>query len=80
MNKIQTKSTVLLKHHLKTLKMPTMHSECEKVSRRLHSRQKHLLMTSSPPTSAKYGRQRLRNRLRWTFITSGRHLGLAARH
>ena len=29
MNKIETKSTVLLKHHLKTLKMPTMHSECE---------------------------------------------------
>lgn len=31
MNKIQTKSTVLLEHHLKTLKMPTMHGECEKV-------------------------------------------------
>lgn len=34
MNKIETKSTVLLKHHLKTLKMPTMHSECEKVAAR----------------------------------------------
>src|SRR5271170_6014514 len=34
MNKIQTKSMVLLKHHLKALKMPTMHSECEKVATR----------------------------------------------
>jgi DNA replication protein DnaC len=34
MNKIETKSTVLLKHHLKTLKMPTMHGECEKVAAR----------------------------------------------
>ena len=34
MNKTQTKSTVLLKHHLKALKMPTMHSECEKVAAR----------------------------------------------
>ena len=34
MTKIETKSTVLLKHHLKTLKMPTMHSECEKVAAR----------------------------------------------
>jgi DNA replication protein DnaC len=29
-----TKSTVLLKHHLKALKLPTMHSECEKVASR----------------------------------------------
>lgn len=29
--KLETKSTVLLKHHLKALKMPTMHDECEKV-------------------------------------------------
>jgi DNA replication protein DnaC len=34
MNKTQTKSTVLLKHHLKALKMPTMHAECEKVAAR----------------------------------------------
>jgi DNA replication protein DnaC len=34
MNKIETKSTVLLKHHLKTLKLPTMHAECEKIAAR----------------------------------------------
>jgi DNA replication protein DnaC len=28
----ETKSTVLVKHHLKTLKLPTMHSECEKTA------------------------------------------------
>jgi DNA replication protein DnaC len=28
----ETKSTVLVKHHLKQLKLPTMHSECEKVA------------------------------------------------
>ena len=33
MNKIETKSTVLLKHHLKALKLPTMHAECEKIAR-----------------------------------------------
>lgn len=30
----ETKSTILLKHHLKALKLPTMHSECEKVAAR----------------------------------------------
>src|SRR5271167_1784088 len=34
MNKIETKSTVLLKHHLKALKLPTMHAECEKIAAR----------------------------------------------
>ena len=34
MNKIDTKSTVLLKHHLKVLKLPTMHTECEKIAQR----------------------------------------------
>lgn len=34
MKKTGTKSVVLLKHHLKALKMPTMHSECEKISAR----------------------------------------------
>jgi len=29
-----TKSTVLLKHHLKQLKLPTMHGECEKIAAR----------------------------------------------
>ena len=32
MTKTETKSTVLLKHHLKTLKLPTMQSECEKLA------------------------------------------------
>ncbi len=32
MKKLETKSTVLLKHHLKALKMPAMHEECEKVA------------------------------------------------
>lgn len=34
MTKTDTKSTVLLKHHLKTLKLPTMHHECEKIAQR----------------------------------------------
>ena len=34
MNKITTQSAVLLKHHLKALKLPTMHGECEKVATR----------------------------------------------
>ena len=34
MKKIETKSTVLLKHHLKALKLPTMTAECEKVAAR----------------------------------------------
>jgi DNA replication protein DnaC len=34
MIKTQTKSLVLLKHHLKTLKLPTIHGECEKVAAR----------------------------------------------
>ena len=34
MKKQETKSTVLLKHHLKSLRLPTMTAECEKVARR----------------------------------------------
>src|ERR687886_163052 len=34
MKKIETKSTVLLKHHLKALRLPTMTAECEKVAAR----------------------------------------------
>ena len=34
MKKPETKSMVLLKHHLKALKLPTMHAECEKVASR----------------------------------------------
>lgn len=34
MNKTETKSTVLLRHHLKALKLPTMHDTCEKIARR----------------------------------------------
>jgi DNA replication protein DnaC len=34
MKKLETKSMVLLKHHLKALRMPTMHAECEKVAAR----------------------------------------------
>ena len=34
MNKTETKSTVLLKHHLKALKLPTMNAECEKIAAR----------------------------------------------
>jgi DNA replication protein DnaC len=32
--KLETRSTVLLKHHLKALKLPTMTAECEKVAAR----------------------------------------------
>jgi len=34
MNKTDTKSSVLLKHHLKVLKLPTMNAECEKIAQR----------------------------------------------
>jgi DNA replication protein DnaC len=34
MNKTDTKSAVLVKHHLKALKLPTMHAECEKIAQR----------------------------------------------
>jgi DNA replication protein DnaC len=34
MTKTETKSTVLLKHHLKALKLPTMQAECEKIAHR----------------------------------------------
>jgi DNA replication protein DnaC len=34
MNKTDTKSAVLLKHHLKALKLPVMHTECEKIAQR----------------------------------------------
>jgi hypothetical protein len=34
MNKTETKSTVLLKHHLKALKLPTMLAEAEKIALR----------------------------------------------
>jgi len=34
MKKIATKSTVLLMHHLKALRLPTIHAECEKVAAR----------------------------------------------
>jgi DNA replication protein DnaC len=37
MNKTDTKSAVLLKHHLKALKLPTMNAECEKVAQRCAS-------------------------------------------
>jgi DNA replication protein DnaC len=34
MKKLENKSTLLLKHHLKALKMSRMHDECEKVAAR----------------------------------------------
>ena len=34
MTKTETKSTVLVRHHLKQLKLPTMHGEREKVAAR----------------------------------------------
>ena len=34
MKKIETKSTVLLAHHLKALRLPTILAECEKVAAR----------------------------------------------
>src|SRR5689334_1369055 len=33
MKKLETKSLVLLRHHLKALKLPTVTAECEKVAR-----------------------------------------------
>ena len=40
MSKTETKSTVLLKHHLKALKLPTMHAECERIAERRCSGQR----------------------------------------
>src|SRR5271157_6557600 len=37
MKKLETKSTVLLKHHLKALRLPAFHAECEKVAARCAS-------------------------------------------
>ena len=37
MSKTETKSTVLLKHHLKQLRLPTMYAECEKIAARAAS-------------------------------------------
>lgn len=34
MSTIETKSTVLLKHHLKALRLSTMHAECQKIAER----------------------------------------------
>ncbi|MHC4407177.1 MAG: ATP-binding protein, partial [Planctomycetota bacterium] len=34
MKKTETKSLVLLRHHLKALRLPTMHDECEKIAQR----------------------------------------------
>ena len=34
MSKVETKSTVLLAHHLKALRLPTVLSECEKTAAR----------------------------------------------
>ena len=34
MKKTETKSLVLLRHHLKALRLPTMHAECEKIAHR----------------------------------------------
>ncbi len=43
MSKAETKSTVLVKHHLKSLKLPTMTAECEKVAvRAAQDNQDHL--------------------------------------
>ena len=38
MSKAETKSTVLLRHHLKALKLPTMHAECETAAAPARSR------------------------------------------
>ena len=40
MKKTETKSTVLLKHHLKALKLPTMPAECEKVGPAVRRRER----------------------------------------
>ena len=34
MSKAETKSTVLMTHHLRALKLPTMHRECEALAAR----------------------------------------------
>ena len=47
MNKTETKSTVLLKHHLKALKLPTMHTECEKIAARAKDFSSYVFSASS---------------------------------
>ena len=38
MSQTETKSTVLLKHHLKILKLPTIHAQCERIAEHEHCR------------------------------------------
>ena len=52
MNKTETKSGVLLKHHLKALKLPTMHAECEKIAQRCAAGGCHLLIEKPLAASA----------------------------
>ena len=50
MKKLETKSTVLLSHHLKALKLPTMTAECQKVA--LRCAQEVLSWTEQTPDGA----------------------------
>ena len=40
MKKLESKSLVLLRHHLKALRLPTIGAECEKVAQRAAFRQR----------------------------------------
>jgi hypothetical protein len=52
MKKLETKSTVLLKHHLKALKLPSFHGECEKLAARSATKTSELFHKDQRPTGA----------------------------
>ena len=84
MKKIETKSMVLLKHHLKMLRLPTMHDECEKLAARcakenvdhlgflLQLCELELLDREKRAAAAATEGARFPNPKRWT-ISSSRH-------
>ena len=58
MKKLETKSTVLLKHHLKALKLPTMTAECEKVAAAVPPRTTSTTWVPAPVVRAGVARPR----------------------
>ena len=69
MSKTETKSTVLLKHHLKALKLPTIHAECERIAERAASGQRRSF--GLPAATLRVGTDRTRTQGRRKEIEDG---------
>ena len=69
MSKTETKSTVLLKHHLKALKLPTMHAECERIAERLGRGQRR--SPGVPPPTLRVRTARTRTQVSRKEIENG---------